>query len=73
MNNINAYEKQISLNLHKLPIPLKKEALDFINFLLSQAKKRQKKHMRFNWEGGLKELKKDFSAVELQKKSLEWR
>ncbi|KCZ71820.1 Protein of unknown function (DUF2281) [Candidatus Methanoperedens nitroreducens] len=34
---------------------------------------RAKKKFRFDWEGGLSELKKKYTSVELQHKALEWR
>ena len=34
---------------------------------------KKKEGFKFNWEGGLSELKNKFSSVELQHKALEWR
>ena len=33
----------------------------------------RKKGFKFNWEGGLKEIKNKYTSVELQHKSMEWR
>jgi hypothetical protein len=53
---------------------LKKEVVDFIDFL---TKKHQEPkalgNFNFSWEGGLSELKDEYSAVELQHKAAEWR
>ncbi len=66
---------QLSENkFNALPDDLKKEVMDFIDFLL-------KKHMPsktdqqfdFNWEGGLASVKDKFQSVDLQHQSLEWR
>jgi hypothetical protein len=62
------------VKFNKLPEHLKKEVIDFIEFLT-------KKHevpegsgkFNFNCEGALSELKNEYSAVELQHKAAEWR
>ena len=36
-------------------------------------RKRRKNKFTFKWEGGLSELKGQFTSVELQHKALEWR
>ncbi len=33
----------------------------------------EKKGFKFNWEGGLKEIRNKYTSVELQHKSMEWR
>ena len=62
------------IKFNKLPEYLKKEVIDFIEFL---AKKHPvptgSKNFIFNWEGSLAKLRKDYSSVELQHKAAEWR
>ena len=64
----------VEVKFNKLPEHLKKEVIDFIEFL---TKKHQvpegSGNFSFNWEGGLSELKNEYSAVELQHKAAEWR
>jgi len=64
----------IEVKFNKLPEHLKKEVVDFIDFL---TKKHQEPkalgNFNFCWEGGLSELKDEYSAVELQHKAAEWR
>jgi len=64
----------IEVKFNKLPEHLKKEVVDFIDFL---TKKHQEPkalgNFNFSWEGGLSELKDEYSAVELQHKAAEWR
>ncbi|MFQ6042559.1 MAG: DUF2281 domain-containing protein [Candidatus Poribacteria bacterium] len=69
------YEKAIEVEMRKLPEDLKREVLDYMAFLLSkyQNRKMTQKKFKFDWEGGLKDLKEKFTSVELQHKSLEWR
>ena len=53
---------------------LKKEVLDFIEFLLQKHKRgKNRRKFKFDWEGGLSELKQEYNSVELQHKALEWR
>ena len=57
-----------------LPDDLKREVLDFIDFLT--AKRRQEKVSRqfdFTWEGGLTDFKDDFNSVDSQHQSMDWR
>jgi len=58
-----------------LPEDMREEVLDYIEFLKAKRKKRSKRSagFKFEWEGGLKELKKEYTSVELQHKASEWR
>ncbi len=60
--------------IEKLPNSLKKEAFDYIEFLLyKHIKTKHKTGFQFNWEGGLSEFKNENTSVELQHKASEWR
>ncbi len=69
-------EQSIKSRLDELPEDLKKEALDYIEFLILKYHRTvsvEKGRFLFNWEGGLSELKDRYSSVELQHKAMEWR
>lgn len=67
-------DKGIKTMLDKLPIDLKKEVLDYIEFLLQKYRKKPKNgKFKFDWEGGLSNLKKEYTSVQLQHKAMEWR
>lgn len=68
-------EKRIEVKLQKLPLDLRKEVLDYIEFLLLKHRKEESivKGFKFDWAGGLAELKNKFTSVELQHKAMEWR
>ena len=68
-------EQKIEYMVQKLPFYLKREVLDYIEFLSNKhhAKSRAKKKFKFDWEGGLSELKGEYTSVELQHSSLGWR
>jgi len=69
------YEHEVEMKLRKLPSDLRREVLDYLEFLLSkyQNKKSTKKKFKFDWEGGLSDIKGNLKSVELQHKALEWR
>ena len=57
-----------------LPDDLKREVLDFIDFLM--AKRSQEgvsRQFDFIWESGLTDFKDDFNSVDLQHQSMDWR
>ena len=69
------YEKEIELKIRELPENLRKEVLDYIEFLIKKYRNKEAgaRKFRFDWEGGLVEVKEKFTSVELQHKALEWR
>ncbi len=64
--------KTINKLLKKLPPYLFQEVEDFILFLIEKNKIRRKKKLKLTLRGALKDLKKKYTSVELQHKSLEW-
>lgn len=56
-----------------LPPDLQQEVYDFAKFLLDTKVKRKQNHLRADWAGALKDLRDQFTSIELQKKALEWR
>ena len=59
--------------IKKLPPEFQKEVEDFIQFLLEKHKKKTGKKLKQEWAGALKKYRRQFTSLELQKKSLEWR
>jgi hypothetical protein len=56
--------------LVKLPDHVQRETMDYIDFLLNKYVKTGKSAgFRFDWEGGLSELKDTVTAVQLQHKA----
>ena len=56
----------------KLPDDLKREVMDYIEFLLERRVKKKQGQLSFSWKGALKELKDKYTSVKLQHKVLEW-
>ena len=51
-----------------------KEAIElYVESLKEHGEKKTKKGFKFDWEGGLSNLKEKYTSVELQHKALEWR
>lgn len=63
----------IDQKIHQLPKELQQEIVDFIDFLIAKKIQRKKKKPNLGWIGGLKEYRKKYNALELQKKASEWR
>lgn len=57
----------------ELPPDLKEQVRDYVEVLLQhRVMKPRRRHLKVNWAGGLKEYRDQYTALELQKKSLEW-
>jgi hypothetical protein len=69
------YGTEIEVKMRELPDDLKREVLDYMEFLSIKYKGKvtKAKKFRFDWEGGLSEIGEKFTSVELQHKALEWR
>jgi len=69
--------EMVEKKLKQLPQNFHEEVADFIDFLLTKkvnpARPKRKRKPKLNWIGGLKSYRNQFSALELQKKSLDWR
>lgn len=64
--------KEIQKRIKDLPPHLVDELESYLSHLMSD-KGRANGKFKQNWASGLKDYAKKYSAVELQKKSLEWR
>ncbi len=66
-------ESIIVEKLKQLPPECHKEVIDFIDSFLAKKDANQKKKPKLDWVGGLEEYCGQYTALELQKKTLEWR
>jgi hypothetical protein len=68
-------EQKIEFMFQKLPFYLKKEALNYIEFLFNKHRTNMmdKKKFKFDWEGGLTDVKDKMTSVQLQHKAMDWR
>ena len=59
--------------LRRLPPELQTEVRDFVEFLLERKLTRQNRPMKFQWEGALKDLREQYTSVQLQHQVADWR
>jgi hypothetical protein len=65
---------QIQIQIDRLPADLKRQALDYVRRLArAGTKKSRVKKFKFDWAGGLSNLKSRYSSVELQHQANDWR
>ena len=54
---------------NQLPANLQENAIKYIDSLLTQKELQRKKKPKLDWAGGLRELRDQYTAIELQKKA----
>ena len=54
---------------NQLPADLQGKAIKYIDSLLTQKELQRKKKPKLDWAGGLRELRDQYTAIELQKKA----
>jgi hypothetical protein len=59
--------------IHKLPPEDQNEVIEFVQALLRKRKINSGKKLSLKWAGALKDYRDQYTSVELQKKSLDWR
>ncbi len=65
--------KSIEERIKELPPEFVSEVEDFVDFLLEKQRKRPRKKPTFEWAGVCKDLRDQYTSVELQHKISEWR
>ena len=64
--------KTLDEMIKALPPELQQEIRDFAEFLLDKAAQPAARKLRLSWAGGLREFRDQFTALDLQKKAMEW-
>ena len=59
--------------VQKLPLDVQVEVRDFVEFLLVKHRQKPVKKLRQDWAGALRDYRDQYTSLELQKKSLDWR
>ena len=59
--------------VEQLPPDLRQEVADFAAFLLEKQRKKPRGKPRFDWAGALKELRDQYTSVDLQHQITRWR
>lgn len=63
--------KDIQQEIMKLPPHKQQEVLNFIELVKQKDKPKEKKYLKLDWAGELKDLKDKYTSVELQKSAWE--
>ena len=75
--NISLKNELIEKKVNELPDNLKREVLDFIEFLIDRNRNKKdyikEEKFNFDWEGGLSDYKNKHTSIELQHISMKWR
>lgn len=59
--------------VQELPPELRDQVRDFAEFLLTKRSRRPAKTLRQDWAGALRENREQYTSLELQRRSLDWR
>jgi len=59
--------------IKELPPELQQEVADFIAFLLERRLRRSGRKLRQDWAGALSDYRGQYTSLELQKMTLQWR
>ena len=65
--------QNIDERIKELPPELQQEVEDFVEFLLEKRMKKSRGKPNFQWAGALKDLRDQFTSVELQHELKKWR
>jgi hypothetical protein len=58
--------------VRQLTPEMQDEVRDFIEFLLEKRMRKPKAELKLDWRGALRDLRDQYTSVELQHKALEW-
>lgn len=57
----------------ELPSDLRAEVRDFVEFLLARRRHTEQQVLRQDWAGALRDQREQYTSLELQRRSLDWR
>ena len=64
--------KSLEELVRELPPDMLAEVRDFVEFLLEKRVRVPKAKLRLDWRGALRDLRDQYTAMELEHKTLEW-
>jgi hypothetical protein len=70
---MNEYVKSINEMVNELAPGQQAEARDFIESLLAKKRAGPRRKPQFDWAGALKDMRDEYSSVDLQHESTRWR
>jgi Protein of unknown function (DUF2281) len=70
---MSASSGSVEEKIRMLPPDLREEAIHYIDELVKRKKNSGKKKFRLSWAGGLSDIDKNITSVELQHEAPKWR
>lgn len=70
---MSTQSKSLDELVKELPPDSQAEVRDFVEFLLGKTKRKSVGKLRQTWAGALSDFADEYTSLELQKKSLDWR
>ena len=64
---------EIEEMVKNLPPDIRIQVQNFVEFLIERKKQNRRKILCQDWAGALRDLKSEYTSLELQKKALLWR
>jgi hypothetical protein len=59
--------------VRELPLDVQAEVRDFVEQLIAKRERSLGRKLRQDWAGGLRDYRDQYTALELQRKALDWR
>jgi mRNA-degrading endonuclease RelE of RelBE toxin-antitoxin system len=66
-------QKPLEDLVRDLPPDSRQKVRQFVETLLENTRDRAKKRLKQNWAGALSDYREEYTSLQLQQKSLEWR
>ncbi len=70
---MSAATKPLVELVQELPPDVQAEVRDFVEFLLVKRARKPAKKLRQDWAGALRDVRDQYTSLELQRKALDWR
>ncbi|MFB3786734.1 MAG: DUF2281 domain-containing protein [bacterium] len=70
---MSAITKPLQELVQELPPDMLCEVRDFIEFLLAKRSRGEKRVLRQDWAGALRDYREQYTSLELQRQALAWR
>lgn len=70
---MSATTKPLVELVQELPPDMHAEVRDFIEFLLAKRSRDEKRALRQDWAGALRDYREQYTSLELQRQALAWR
>lgn len=64
--------KRVEEMIKELPPELQQEVEDFVQFLIEKRARKPKGQLKLDWRGALRDLRDQYTSVDLQHKILAW-